>query len=107
MLKFGVVLALLGVLVLAVEPVCFAEVPGPVMKLTNGLSNVITGVVEVPKQMVDTFQKDKNGFEALTTGLLKGVIYGIGRTLAGAVDTVFFLVPPYDHPLVEPLCKLG
>ena len=101
--KTGIVLIAVTFLVSAMGTLSFAGEPGPINKLSYGLGNLVTGVVEIPKQIGASFQKDHNGFEAMTTGLLRGVVYFVGRTLAGAVDTVFFMIPPFDKPLMEPI----
>jgi len=103
--KIGIIIVALSLLVLANGTTCLAKVPGPINKLSYGLGNLVTGVVEIPKQIITTYKKNNIGIEAITTGLLKGVVYCVGRTLAGAVDTVFFLIPPYDHPLIKPITE--
>ena len=103
MIKTGIILAMIGMLVLVTGQVSFAQEASPVVKFSNGLLNVLTGWMEVPKQAKASYDADGNIFGALTIGTLKGAMYGAGRTIAGAVDTIFFFIEPYDEPLVEPL----
>lgn len=102
MLKTGIIVVIVGMLITIAGPACFAAEDNPLGKLQNGLSNVLTGWYEVPKQMKNTYEEDKSIVAGATIGTLKGIIYGVGRTAAGILDTVSFPVPPYDKPLVEP-----
>ena len=113
-MRVKLVLAVAVIIVLIASPVCFAAQKSTsgtqstqkvncLNKMKDGLTNVLTGWTEVPRKISETYGADKNIFEALTIGTLKGVMYAFGRTAAGAVDTVFFFIPPYDKPLVEPL----
>ncbi|NQU94871.1 MAG: exosortase system-associated protein, TIGR04073 family [Candidatus Omnitrophica bacterium] len=105
MSKFGIALVAVSLLMLLMSPTSFAgEKCGECFnKLGNGLVNLLTGWVEIPKQIIATYDDTKNVAETAIVGTLKGFIHAIGRTSAGAVDTVFFFIPPYDQPLVEPL----
>ena len=107
MLRRGMVLLLVGFLIVMASPLCFAQEVNPFTKFSNGLMNVLTGWTEVPRQVSETYGDGNNMAEALTIGVLKGVIFAAGRTLAGGVDTAFFFIPPYDKPLVEPLYQWG
>ena len=72
------------------------------VKLTRGVANVATCVVELPKQTVLTVR------EMGGTGYLVGPIKGIGMTLyrgfIGMAEVVFFLVPQpgYYDPMIDP-----
>ncbi|MCH7504438.1 exosortase system-associated protein, TIGR04073 family [PVC group bacterium] len=72
-------------------------------KLLRGVANIATGWIEIPKQMYQT-SVDHNPLLGLTWGTVKGVGYGVGRTLVGVYDTVTFPIPiPSDYePVVEP-----
>lgn len=69
-------------------------------KLTLGLANAFTGIVEIPNQIV----KAKNDDSSLLVGTGKGFYNFISRTIYGATDvmTLFFLVPnqveTYGYP---------
>ncbi len=68
-------------------------------KLGRGLANVVTGWVEIPKNIINTSRDSNIGIGA-TLGLLKGIGQTIGRTLVGAGEVVSFLIPTPDiiHP---------
>lgn len=68
-------------------------------KLAHGVANTITGIGEVPKNMIMTTNEKGIGY-GLTTGLVSGIIYGIGRTLTGVVDLVTFIIP--TKPIIYP-----
>lgn len=71
-------------------------------KLTTGLANTFTGIVEVPMQI----KKASDNNTSIAKGAAKGVYFFISRTIYGASDVMglFFLVPnqvdtygyPYD-----------
>ncbi|BCT68393.1 exosortase system-associated protein, TIGR04073 family [Nitrosospira sp. NRS527] len=68
-------------------------------KLAHGVANTITGIGEVPKNMIMTTNEKGIGY-GLTAGLASGIIYGIGRTLTGVVDLVTFIIP--TKPIIYP-----
>ena len=68
-------------------------------KLGNGIANVITGVVEIPKTMIITGHK-KGAPYGLTAGFFTGLVHTVGRTVSGAIDIATFLVP--TTPFVRP-----
>lgn len=71
-------------------------------KLVRGATNVVTGVVEIPKQSYLTVRD--RGAIGYVVGPIKGVGMAFYRTLLGAVETVFFLVPQpgYYDPMINP-----
>ena len=80
---------------------CYAQ--DPAKKLGRGLANVLTGWVELPKNIYDT-SVEENVLSGLTMGLAKGVGMTIVRTGAGIYETVTFPFPiPEDYePVLEP-----
>ena len=72
-------------------------------KLGRGVGNILTGWIEVPKNIYDT-SMESNVFAGLTLGLIKGVGMTVMRTVVGAYETVTFPIPlPEDYkPIVEP-----
>lgn len=68
-------------------------------KLATGVANVITGVAEIPKNMMITSHK-KGTIYGVTAGFFVGLVHTIGRTLSGAVDIVTFVVP--TTPIIKP-----
>lgn len=87
------------VLVLLVVTPCIAE--NCLDKLGQGLIDGATGWCEYPKQIVETTKEDGIAV-GLTWGQIKGVAYGLERSGLGAYNTGFFLVPPYDRPVLDP-----
>lgn len=80
---------------------CFAE--SPTSKLGRGVANVLTGWMELPKNVYET-SVEENAFSGLTVGLAKGVGMTIVRTGAGIYETVTFPFPiPENYlPVLEP-----
>ncbi len=71
-------------------------------KLVRGVTNVATGVAEIPKQSyLMVRDRGKIGY---VVGPLKGIGMAFYRTLTGAVETVFFMVPQpgYYDSMIEP-----
>lgn len=62
------------------------------IKFGHGAMNAVTGVVEVPRNMLYE-TNDKGIGYGLTTGLFKGIGYGVGRTIAGFIDLATFFIP--------------
>src|SRR3990167_6564035 len=79
----------------------YAQDPGK--KLYRGVANIVTGWVELPKNIYDTSVED-NVLSGLTIGLAKGVGMTIVRTGAGVYETVTFPFPiPEGYaPVLEP-----
>ena len=75
----------------------------PAKKLGRGLANILTGWIELPKNIYDT-SVEENVLSGLTMGLAKGVGMTIVRTGAGVYETVTFPFPiPEDYqPVLEP-----
>jgi putative exosortase-associated protein (TIGR04073 family) len=71
-------------------------------KLTRGVTNIVTSVVEIPKQTYLTVRD--RGASGYIIGPLKGVGMTLYRLFAGATETVFFLVPQpgYYDPMADP-----
>ena len=80
-----------------------AELAGPLAKLTRGAVNTVTGWVEIPKRMHETWKASGAG-AGLTYGLIRGVGYGFVRTAAGVYELVTFPFPaPPDYaPVIQP-----
>ena len=75
----------------------------PAKKLGRGLANILTGWVELPKNIYET-SVEENVLSGLTMGLAKGVGMTIVRTGAGVYEAVTFPFPiPEDYaPVLEP-----
>ncbi len=72
-------------------------------KLQRGLHNGVTGWMEAPVT-VDKFNKERNFFEAMTTGVTRGVGLAIARTGVGIYEaaTFPFQAPEKYEPLMMP-----
>jgi len=104
MKKYGLVLAVMA-LVLVITVPCFAEgKDNAFTKLGNGLHNALTGWLEIPDQMYQETKKE-NHVGGLVYGTVKGAVYSVARTTAGAIDAGTFLFPAYDKPIMEPKYK--
>lgn len=68
-------------------------------KLATGVVNIATGIVELPKTVILTSQRDGTPY-GLTVGLITGIMHSVGRTVFGALDVVTFLIP--TPPTVRP-----
>lgn len=64
-------------------------------KLVRGVGNVVTGWLEIPKQISLTWQESGAG-PAWSVGLLKGIGCAVGRTAVGAYEIVTFPAPLPD-----------
>ena len=100
-MKRGIILSVAVLMIFSLTTTCFAQDMGK--KLTRGLANILTGWVELPKNIYDTSVED-NMFSGLTVGLVKGVGMAIVRTGAGVYETITFPFPiPEDYaPVLEP-----
>jgi len=72
----------------------------PTNKIGAGIVNVATGWADVPRKMSDRTAQ-QNPLAGLTIGFGEGVVTGVARTTAGAIDVAMFSIPPYDEPLME------
>lgn len=72
------------------------------VKLTRGITNTVTSIVELPKQTILT------GREMGPVGYVVGPIKGVGMTLyrgvIGITEAVFCMVPQpgYYDPMIDP-----
>jgi putative exosortase-associated protein (TIGR04073 family) len=69
------------------------------LKLGSGVSNILLGLVEVPKNIIST-SNQANVLLGITGGTVKGTAHALGRTLAGIVDVLSFPVP--TKPITNP-----
>ncbi|MDD2582980.1 MAG: exosortase system-associated protein, TIGR04073 family [Desulfuromonadaceae bacterium] len=72
------------------------------IKFTRGITNVVTSIVELPKQTILT------GRDMGAVGYVVGPIKGVGMTLyrgvIGVTETIFCVVPQpgYYDPMIDP-----
>lgn len=97
----GSVMVLMMVLMLSISSACFAQ--DAFSKLGRGVANVLTGWVEIPKNIYSTSLED-NALAGATLGLAKGAGMTIVRTGAGIfeVATFPFPLPEGYKPILEP-----
>ena len=70
-------------------------------KFARGVTNGVTSLIEIPKQIY-LVSKEREPITGITYGMVKGVAYAILRIAEGVYDVVFFAIPPYDQPLMDP-----
>ena len=90
----------LAVTLLSADP---AAAAGPFSKLGRGLTNTLTGWIEVPV----TMHKESVTHDymvGLSYGFPIGLVRGLTRTMVGIFDTITFFLPyPNDYEaIVEP-----
>jgi len=61
-------------------------------KLSQGISNMATGFIEIPKNVIN-ISSEQNMFVGLSWGLLRGVGHGVSRTLVGAAEFITSPIP--------------
>ena len=85
-----------------IAPLFATDNPGD--KLIRGTVNIVSCVLEVPKQIDIEWKASKNATIGIFAGLFKGMAYGIGRLYSGVYDLVTFPVNvPKDYePLMKP-----
>ena len=72
-------------------------------KLARGITNVVTGVGEIPRQLALTTQSE-GALLGVPLGLFKGVMMTVVRTAAGAAEIALFLAPApgFYEPILSP-----
>ena len=68
-------------------------------KLGNGITNAVTGIVEIPKSIMITNRTNGPAYAA-TAGFMTGLVQMLGRTGCGVIDLVTFMIP--TKPIVQP-----
>jgi len=86
----GIIIFVAILMVMNMATTSYAQDMGK--KLYRGLANIVTGWVELPKNIYDTSVED-NPLSGLTVGLAKGVGMTIVRTGAGVYETATFPFP--------------
>jgi putative exosortase-associated protein (TIGR04073 family) len=74
----------------------------PLNKLERGILNIATFYLEIPASEYRVTKDKDNAFFGATMGTVQGVFTALFRGLTGVLDTVTFLVPPYNKPLMVP-----
>ena len=97
----GIIICVAVLMILNMATASYAQDMGK--KLYRGVANIVTGWVELPKNIYDTSVED-NPLSGITIGLAKGVGMTIVRTGAGVYETVTFPfpIPEGYSPVLEP-----
>ncbi len=69
-----------------------SEASTPFTKLGRGIGNLLTGWLEIPVQIMRTTESE-GSFAGVVVGPIKGLVFGIGRTAVGVLETVTFILP--------------
>ena len=101
-------------LVLGIAVICLASSAQPVFaqdntgahvvtKLFRGLTNAVTGWLEIPKQISQTYQESGPG-PAFTWGFVKGIGCAVARSVVGGYEIVTFPfpIPEGYRPIMQP-----
>lgn len=80
-----------------------AEVNSMMTKLGRGLANVLTGWLEIPKQIGKSI-RETDPVSGTLVGVCRGAAWTLARTAAGAFEVITFPFPvPKDYkPVIEP-----
>lgn len=72
-------------------------------KLGRGVINLLTGWVEIPKQVAKEWRRT-DPFTGTVLGLCKGLVWGLARTFAGFYEIISFPfpVPRNYEPIIDP-----
>jgi putative exosortase-associated protein (TIGR04073 family) len=95
------IIATIALVLLNVSSPCYAQ--DATKKLGRGLVNILTGWIELPKNIYKT-SVESNPFSGITVGLAKGLGMTVVRTGAGVYETATFPFPlPQEYkPILEP-----
>jgi putative exosortase-associated protein (TIGR04073 family) len=91
----------------AATPFSFAGEANWGTKLGNGLTNVLTSWMEVPKQIKDVSQENDDPIAGITYGTAKGIGLTAARIIVGVFDVITCPLAPFDEPMMEPLFTWG
>ena len=100
-MKKAFVICVALVMIIGMATASFAQ--DPAKKLGRGVANVLTGWVELPKNIYNT-SIEANPLVGITVGTAKGIGMSIVRTGAGVYEIITFPFPlPEDYmPIIEP-----
>ena len=101
MRKKSLIAILLVLMIINITSVCYAQ--DMTRKLGRGVGNILTGWIEVPKNIAVNWEKT-DPFTGLVVGSIKGIGWSWTRTVSGIYDvfTFPFPVPENYRPLMEP-----
>lgn len=73
----------------------------PLSKLQRGVANIATCYLEVPASIFN-LAEEKGDLLGFTLGSVQGLFTTLFRALEGVFDTVTFIIPPYNRPIMQP-----
>lgn len=94
-------------IMLSINPaLCFADQQikrTQAQKLDRGLNNTLFGWKEVPAE-IDNYSRERDWFEAMTTGVAEGFGRGFARTGIGVAEVASFPFETTENnePLIRP-----
>ena len=88
-----------AVVLCGVHAVAWAQ--DPIHKAGRGLTNVLTGWIELPKQ-IHLGSREPNAVTGLAWGVVKGVGLTVLRTGVGLYEAVTFPIPYYPKAFASP-----
>jgi putative exosortase-associated protein (TIGR04073 family) len=77
-----------------------AEEANCMTKLGNGLMNIFTAVLEIPRHIKDVSQ-ESDPIAGITYGTARGLAFAGARVITGVFDVVTCPFPPFDEPMME------
>ena len=100
-MKKALIICVALVTILSIATASYAQ--DPAKKLGRGVANILTGWLEIPKNIYNT-SIETNPMVGITVGTAKGIGMGIVRTGAGVYEVITFPFPlPEDYvPILEP-----
>ena len=102
--KLWILVGLVAGLTFCAAPAKADQEGGPLRKLGRGAANVATGWLELPGQIARATEQS-GAFAGASVGLARGLVFGVGRTLVGALEVVSFPLPNPTtgyRPIIEP-----
>lgn len=102
--KLRIIVGLVAGLTFCVTPAQADTEGGPLRKLGRGAANLATGWLELPFQILRTTE-GSGAFAGASVGFTRGLAFGVGRTLVGALEVVSFPLPNPTtgyRPIIEP-----
>ena len=97
-----IIISLIIISLFIIQTTSFAQ-NNMLRKLGRGCANVVTGAIEVPKAIQETFY-DEGPVAAVSWGVVDGLYKFVARTVVGVYEIVTFPIPlPAGYaPIVEP-----
>jgi putative exosortase-associated protein (TIGR04073 family) len=75
---------------------------GPYQKAERGICNILWGVTEIPKTVVEVANETDNPILGIIIGMPAGLGRAVARIFSGVVDVITFPIGRYDKPMILP-----